>query len=550
MSGSLGTRGAVLRVLMLGAGLGGVAMSPALAQEAVAPAPEASAPETPAPGAPPSVAPRQVDINEYFVEGNTVLSDGEIEQAVYPYLGPGKSLDDVEKARAALQKVYETRGLKTVFVEIPQQNVVGGRVRLAVSQAKVGQVTVAGAKHTADKTVTQALPSVAPGAVPDLNAFSNELVALNSRSADRQVTPELKPGSTPGTVDVALNVEDKLALHGGLEVSNRYSASTTQSRLQANLRYDDLWGRGHSISGFYAVAPERPDDSEVYVASYGLPLSQALRLDVTALKSNSDVATVGDTSVLGDGQSVTAAFTKVLGGGGGGLYQRLTASLAWKDFKEDTRFGAVSSKAPITYYPLTLGWAGTLTQDKSQLGFDLSTTLALRGLGSDPSDFDVKRYRATGGFAYVHASLNDRLDLAKGLQLYGNIEGQLASEPLISNEQISAGGAGSVRGFLQSEAIGDNGLLASVELRSPSLAQGGMLDELKALAFVDAAKVWIIDPLPEQQRRTSLLSVGLGLRVKLLGRVSGDLDVASAFDDAGSTKVGDTRVHLRLSTDF
>lgn len=541
MSVVRGTRGVLPRGLMLGAGMLalGAGSGSAWAQEAGAGAPSEAA-----------SAPRVVDINEYFVEGNTVLSDAQIEEAVYPYLGPGKSLDDVEKARAALQKAYETRGLKTVFVEIPQQNVVGGRVRLAVSEARVGQVVVSGAKHTADKTVTAALPSVAPGVVPDLNAFSSQLVALNSRSADRQVTPELKAGAAPGTVDVALAVEDKLALHGGVEVSNRYSRDTTKSRLQANLRYDDLWGRGHSLSGFYAVAPERPDDSEVYVAAYGLPLSERLRLDVTALKSNSDVATVGDTNVLGDGQSVSAVFTRVLGGGPSGLYQRLTASLAWKDFQEDTRFGQVSSKAPITYYPISLGWAGTLTQDRSQLGFDLSTTFALRSLGSDPDAFDVKRYRATGGFAYVHAAINDRIDLPKGLQLYASLEGQAASEPLISNEQISAGGAGSVRGFLQSEAIGDNGLLGSVELRSPSLAQGGMLDELKALAFVDAAKVWLIDPLPEQQRRTSLLSVGLGLRVKLLGRVSGDLDVASAFDDAGTTKVGDTRVHLRLSTDF
>src|SRR3546814_9320522 len=65
--------------------------------------------------------------------------------------------------------------------------------------------------------------------------FSSELMALNSRSADRQVTPELKAGATPGTVDVALNVEDKLPLHGGLEVSNRRSEEHT-SELQSLMR--------------------------------------------------------------------------------------------------------------------------------------------------------------------------------------------------------------------------------------------------------------------------------------------------------------------------
>src|SRR3546814_3453915 len=119
-----------------------------------------------------------------------VCSSDLIERAVYPYLGPDKTLDDVEKARGALQKTYEAKGLKTVFVEIPQQNVVGGRVWLVVTEARIGEVSVAGAKHVSDRKVTAALPSVTPGRVPDLNRFSSERMALNSRSVDRQVTPE------------------------------------------------------------------------------------------------------------------------------------------------------------------------------------------------------------------------------------------------------------------------------------------------------------------------------------------------------------------------
>ena len=35
---------------------------------------------------------RRVDVNEYFVRGNTVLDARAIEEAVYPFLGPQKTL--------------------------------------------------------------------------------------------------------------------------------------------------------------------------------------------------------------------------------------------------------------------------------------------------------------------------------------------------------------------------------------------------------------------------------------------------------------------------
>ena len=43
------------------------------------------------------------DVTEYDVAGNTVLPRLAIEQAVTPYLGPGKTIAEVDKARAALE---------------------------------------------------------------------------------------------------------------------------------------------------------------------------------------------------------------------------------------------------------------------------------------------------------------------------------------------------------------------------------------------------------------------------------------------------------------
>src|SRR6516225_769925 len=64
----------------------------------------------------PQAAPRTLDINEFRVEGCTRLTAVELEGALYPFLGPGRVLQDVEQARAALEKAYTDRGYQSVSV--------------------------------------------------------------------------------------------------------------------------------------------------------------------------------------------------------------------------------------------------------------------------------------------------------------------------------------------------------------------------------------------------------------------------------------------------
>jgi hemolysin activation/secretion protein len=70
---------------------------------------ESPKPAPPVSGAPASGAPasdanvHHFDILEYVVDGNTVLSVPEIEEAVYPFLGESRTADDVDRARKALE---------------------------------------------------------------------------------------------------------------------------------------------------------------------------------------------------------------------------------------------------------------------------------------------------------------------------------------------------------------------------------------------------------------------------------------------------------------
>ncbi len=71
------------------------------------------------------------DIFEYKIEGNSLLNDLQIERAVMPFLGEGKTLLEVESARAGLERAYHDAGYLTVVVSIPEQNVDSGAVALA-----------------------------------------------------------------------------------------------------------------------------------------------------------------------------------------------------------------------------------------------------------------------------------------------------------------------------------------------------------------------------------------------------------------------------------
>jgi hemolysin activation/secretion protein len=60
-------------------------------------------------------------------------------------MGPGRTPDDVEQARLALEKIYHEQGFQTVSVSIPEQDPRRGIIRLQVSEGKVGRLRVKGA---------------------------------------------------------------------------------------------------------------------------------------------------------------------------------------------------------------------------------------------------------------------------------------------------------------------------------------------------------------------------------------------------------------------
>src|SRR5262245_60338363 len=140
------------------------------------------------------------DVWEYRVAGTKVLDKRSVERAVYAYLGPQKTLKDVEQARMALEDAYRKSGFSTAFVDIPEQTVDSGVVRLSVTEGKLDRVRVTGARYFSNRQILAQLPSLEPGTVPHFPEVQGELAALNRETPDRSVTPVLRAGRYPGTV--------------------------------------------------------------------------------------------------------------------------------------------------------------------------------------------------------------------------------------------------------------------------------------------------------------------------------------------------------------
>lgn len=469
----------------------------------------------------PSTGPR-FDVMEYVVKGNSILSPADIEAAVYPFMGPGRTVADVEGARAALEKVYQDKGYLSAVVSLPQQKVQGGEVVLEVTEASVAQVKVTGAQYHLPSRIAQALPSVEKGKVTPFPQMQDELAQLQ-RDGQMQITPVISAGKTPDAIDVELKVQDDLPLHGYVAGSNKRSYNTAAGRLEAGLNYDNLFQRGHSIGLNWTYSPYRPAEVNTVVMSYGLPVRATSRLMASWVHSNSNTPTELGGSTVVKGNTYGLRWRESLPTYGRSIDHSLTAGIDYKDNQDSNEnVAGFSTEKPALRYP-----AFSVRYDLSRFGnegqlttADATLTVGTGGLGGRTVDcngvtvdqFACKRNGASPNFQVLKLGASHKQQVwgKWTLNLHGEL--QLASGPLSSQEQFGAGGVDSVRGYYEFEQVGDQGAQMRLELLTPSLADWAGYT-VQTLGFFDRAVVREQQPLPGDIPSVQLGSYGLGLRV-------------------------------------
>lgn len=523
--------------------------SPVFARAQDAPGAGTTVPAAQSPASGEAGPPHRFYIREYRIVGARQLPRDEVDMAVYAYMGPDRTEEDVELARAALEQRYQRAGYQTVVVEVPPQDASKGVVVLVVQEMPVGRLTVRGSRYFDIEKIKRRAPSLQEGVLPRIDDVQRDLIALNRRS-DLQVTPEFKPGAQPGTVDVELLVKDVFPFHASAELNNRYSENTTPLRFDLAARYENLWQLGHTIGFAFQVAPERPEDATVYSGYYIAPLPwwNGLSIMAQAIRQNSDVSTLGGSASTGNGEIYGLRLIAELPGKQG-LYHSATFGIDYKYFEQSLSFdNALISSSPVAYWPFMAGYAGFWAGRNYRFEFDGSINWHFRGMGSGEVEFDSRRYEANGNYFYFRGFSSYEQDLWWDFRARGVLQGQATPNALVDSEQFSVGGLNTVRGYLESQVVGDSAVAASLEFYSPSLLAWTKrpAEELRAFVFLDAGAAYINDPLPEQTSQFELWSYGFGATIKLLDWLNGSVVVGIPQVDQGSIKAGDSLMVFRL----
>ena len=502
-----------------------------------------------------------VRVSGFQVTGNTLIDRARVDAVLMPLLGQ-RTLEDLHRAAAAVQALFEAEGYGAVVAYLPPQAGQDGLITIAVVEGKVSSIDVQGASVFSADNVKASLPALQLGRTPRLRDIDAELRIANENPS-KQVQVLIKPGKRSGEADVELQVKELPLNRFSVGLDNTGNERTGDYRATLGWQNGNLTGHDDVLGAQLQLSPTEPQQVRVLSAGYRWPLyARHLVIDTFAAYSDIDggssATLAGDLRFVGRGRVFGARVGWYLPRWGE-FDRRVAFGLDRRSYLnrcdiDGLPFGACGPAGEsVTVSPLSLEYslqsAGAMP---ASLSVALLHNLRLGGSHTSPASFEAARPGAKPAFTALRFGTSLTWPIDEQWLLRGRLSGQWTPDALVSGEQFGLGGAQSLRGYEERELVGDMGLVASVELTGPGLLDpSGGLGALRPLAFMDAglARNQGDAPCVDARSQCSAASAGIGLRYAI-GSLQARLDLAYALKTAARTQRGDARAHVAVQVGF
>lgn len=519
-------------------------------------------PEKPTPAAPvegePVLPPASFEqgqetvfIREIHLEGASLLSPIRTRMIIEPFENRNLTFDQLRSLAARLTAMYREKGYVTSRVYIPAQNMQDGVLILKALEGQVGKITIQEGKFFKRRSVLPYI-SLDSGEPFNVKILKRELRQLN-QNPDRTMGAVLKPGVNLGETDLELDVHDALPVHLTPSFDNLGRRLIGENRFGLQMTHSNLLGYGDQALTSLSFTRKSfgvVNHYELPVSAHGTTIGfdhaySRLRLG----KEFEDLDVQGRAvtyspfisqqllSRKNTSASVDLAFD----------FKELDTDILGLDFAHDS-LRVLRPGLSLEHFDRQ---GRTFIRQEFDIGLDVlggttgSETLASRdGAG-------------TKFFNYTGALIRTQKLPFSSVGIF-RVLGQASPDRLVSSQQFQLGGAFTVRGYPEGQAIGDKGFLTSAELRMPFFlippkwtipgTPYNLRRNIQFVTFTDYGAAYTNRPLPGSQPHTYLLGLGLGLRVQLtrhlIARVDWGFPVLNRPENQGA------RLHFGLQSNL
>jgi hemolysin activation/secretion protein len=444
-------------------------------------------------------------VEEIELEGNTVFSDAELKKAINLNKEQKVSLESLIQLRTRISDYYRDRGYLRSGAFMPSQEISNGKAKIQIIEGSISEIDIEGLSRLNKNYISLRLPPL--GKTIKEEDLIEALAKLKQDPLIENIKANLKQ-ITPGKNLLLVKIEENQPLTSSLAVTNNYSPSvgTLGGTLSANYH---LFGFGDRLGLNYT----RTEGLTRYDGSYSFPVNKyngTIELNYT----NADTRIVEDPISALDIQ----ADLEVLG-----LSARQPISLdEQSDLALAIKLELIESETFVNE-DFSFAFVEGLPDGRSQFSalrliqeyFNRGeeSSIGLRSQFSVGLNLFEPTVTAVGrdGLFWSWQGQGQWLKRLDNFLLVSNLNVQLTNDKLLPVEQFTLGGTGSVRGYRQNLAIGDNGITGSVELQMPLIERTNW--QIQLIPFIDAGTLW--NNASEALNYNTLASIGLGLNYEL-----------------------------------
>ncbi len=440
------------------------------------------------------------------------------------FLGPDYfdcSLTD-EKLKSLKDDViryYRAHHHPFVAVEIPEQEIAKGFIRITVAEGKLEKTICTGNKWVSDEQILSAVP-IEAGQSINTDRLLNSIAWFN-RNPFHRTDLLFMPGEFDEGTILELSTKDRFPLRPYVGADNTGVSNVVgRARVFGGFNLSNAFELNDVLSFQYTAAPDF-SELQSFTLHHTIPLPWKHLIIIYGGYSSSNPDS-SQFSGIGHSGQASGRYTIPILPLYGASMRELTIGFDWKytnnnlQYVDFSPYLFVGGNTNIGQFMAGFDYGDTFSIHKFSFSAQLFASFGHFLPHQTDHDYQRLRYKAKSSYIYGRLSVGDMMSLPYQCTLATLLRLQFADANLLPSEEFGLGGYDTVRGYDERELNADNAVCANLEFYMPPIkSKNWGRQELKFLAFLDYGLGNHVQRMPGEPFTRYLMGVGGGLRYSI-----------------------------------